>query len=475
MTAEVDLFAIRRGSVTAPAGCGKTHLIATSLLRHEDKKPVLILTHTNAGVIALRTRLTQLGVPTSAYRVLTMDGWAMRLTSTFPTRSGLNPSVLRISNPTTDYPAIRKAAVELVKHGHVDDTLAASFSRLLVDEYQDCTMSQHALAYYSSRALPTCVLGDPLQTVFNFNEKMPEWDGHVCKYFPPSGELSVPWRWKNAGTEVLGRWLLDVRAQLAAGESIDLSKAPKHVTWVHLDGTEDHERRLRAARTTAPDDNGRVLIIGDSKSPPSQRRFASQTPGAVTVESVDLKDFVQFAEKFDLNAPDALSQLVGFAEDVMTNVGGADMISRLATITAGRAKKPPNEVEQAAIEFQVNRSYSNAAALLSELSKRPGVRSHRPLVLGACIRALNEADSASLTSLHDAALRAREQNRMGGRSLPKRGVGSTLTLKGLEAEVAVILDVSQMSASHLYVAMTRGSKSLIICSKSKKLHPVART
>ena len=74
MTAEVDLFAIRRGSVTAPAGCGKTHLIATSLLRHEDKKPVLILTHTNAGVIALRTRLTHLGVPASAYRVLTMDG-----------------------------------------------------------------------------------------------------------------------------------------------------------------------------------------------------------------------------------------------------------------------------------------------------------------------------------------------------------------------------------------------------------------
>jgi hypothetical protein len=336
-------------------------------------------------------------------------------------------------------------------------------------------MSQHALAYYSSRVLPTCVLGDPMQTVFNFkfNEKMPEWDEHVCKYFPPSGELSVPWRWKNAGTEVFGRWLLDVRKQLAAGESIDLSKAPKHVSWIHLDGTEDHERRLRAARTKAPDDSGRVLIIGDSKNPQSQRRFASQTPGAVTVESVDLKDFVQFAERFDLNATNALSQLVGFAEDVMTNVGGTDLISRVTTIMAGRQKKLPNEAEQAAVEFQVNRSYSNAAFLLSEISKQPGVRSHQPLVLGACIRALNEADAASLTSLHDAALRAREQNRMGGRSLPRRGVGSTLTLKGLEAEVAVILDVSEMSASHIYVAMTRGSKSLVICSKSQKLSPVA--
>lgn len=121
-------------------------------------------------------------------------------------------------------------------------------------------------------------------------------------YTSPSGELSIPWRWKNAGTEVFGQWLLDVRGRLAAGESIDLSKAPKHVTWIHLDGTDDHERRLRAARTRAHGDDGRVLIIGDSKSPPSQRRFASQTAGAVTIESVDLKDFVQFAEKFDLNA-----------------------------------------------------------------------------------------------------------------------------------------------------------------------------
>ena len=51
---EVDLLAIDRGSVTAPAGCGKTHHIAEALTRHGDGKPILILTHTNAGVVALR-------------------------------------------------------------------------------------------------------------------------------------------------------------------------------------------------------------------------------------------------------------------------------------------------------------------------------------------------------------------------------------------------------------------------------------
>jgi hypothetical protein len=71
----IDLLSIARGTVTAPAGCGKTHLIADALTRHENTKPILILTHTNAGVVALRGRLDRLRVPPKAYRLLTIDGW----------------------------------------------------------------------------------------------------------------------------------------------------------------------------------------------------------------------------------------------------------------------------------------------------------------------------------------------------------------------------------------------------------------
>jgi len=84
---EIDLLSIRRGTVTAPAGCGKTHLIARSLTRHGNaKKPILILTHTNAGVAALRGRLDRAGIRPTAYRLLTIDGWAMRL-AWIPTES----------------------------------------------------------------------------------------------------------------------------------------------------------------------------------------------------------------------------------------------------------------------------------------------------------------------------------------------------------------------------------------------------
>lgn len=99
MSIEDDLLVVRRGSVTAPAGCGKTHTIAAALRQHRGHLPVLVLTHTNAGVCALRLRLRSLGVPASAYRVATIDGFAKRLAATFPRRSQINPGVLELNNP----------------------------------------------------------------------------------------------------------------------------------------------------------------------------------------------------------------------------------------------------------------------------------------------------------------------------------------------------------------------------------------
>jgi hypothetical protein len=74
-------------------------------------------------------------------------------------------------------------------------------------------------------------------------------------------------------------------------------------------------------------------------------------------------------------------------------------------------------------------------------------------------------------SPYDAAVRVREQSRLVGRPLAKRTVGSTLLLKGLEADVAVILNPELMDGQHLYVAMTRGARMLVICSDTAVLRP----
>lgn len=463
---EIDLLAVQRGAVTAPAGCGKTHLIADSLRQHRGDKPTLILTHTNAGVAALRSRLNNFKVPPKTYRLSTIDGWAMRLTALFPTRSGGAHEHLRLESPRTDYPAIRNGATRILGGRHVDDILSATYAGLIVDEYQDCIESQHRLISCAARTLRTCVLGDPMQAIFGFGgENLAPWDA-VCAQFPIVGELTTPWRWKNAGADELGLWLLNVRSRLLQRKGIDLRGAPDSVHWVELAGSaDDHRRRLAAAAARPMNVNGSVLIIGDSTNPGSHRQLASQIAGATTVEAVDLKDFVQFARTFTIGAPTALSLLLQFAQSVMTNVGPQDLLNRLRVITAGTARKQPTDVESCAIRFLKKRTHDAAAELLVEISREAGVRVYRPTVLRSAVKAL-QASSNGTGSLYEAAVRMREENRLVGRALPKRAVGSTLLLKGLEADVAVILNADILNAQNLYVAMTRGSTGLVVCSRS---------
>lgn len=468
---EIDLLAVRRGTVTAPAGCGKTHMIAQAITRHGGLKPILVLTHTNAGVAALRSRLDTMGVSHQLYRLTTIDGWAMRLISTFPARSGHDPSILQLRQARSDYLSIRRAASGLLKAGHIDDILASTFDRLIVDEYQDCSVAQHAIVFYAARSLPTCVLGDPLQAIFDFAGALANWQDEVCVHFPLLGELSTPWRWRNAGEEGFGSWLLEVRKLLIAGQDVDLRLAPPNVTWAQLTGVDDHLTRLRAARTPAPTRGGSVLIIGDSTSPRSQQQIASQTPGAITVESVDLRDLVAFAQSFDLRAHDALDRIVNFAETVMTNVGANDMLRRVESLVRGTARNAPTEAEQAALDFKQNPTFGAAVTVLGAISAQMGVRTFRHGILRGCVKSLQIADSPEGPSLYEAAVQVREQSRVLGRPLPKRAVGSTLLLKGLEADAAVILNAAALNRQNTYVAMTRGSRRLVICAPNPVLNP----
>jgi DNA helicase-2/ATP-dependent DNA helicase PcrA len=468
MEPEVDLCAIDRGSVSAPAGCGKTHVIAAALARHAGPKPIQVLTHTNAGVMALKTRLDKAGVKPSVYRLSTLDGWAMRLIRTFPMRSGHDPAILELMRPSHDYHEIRRSAAALLQAGHLADVLYASYDRLFVDEYQDCSELQHAIVGIASETLRTCVLGDPLQAIFGFTGRLADWEADVRTHFPHIAQLSTPWRWINAGERAFGEWLLDVRSRLLARQPIDFRSAPPNVTWVPLDGRDDRAKRLMACQTKAPTESGSVLIIGDSRDPASQRRFASDTPGAVAVEGVELRDLVDFARRFDLRHPDALVRIGEFADVVMSGADGSGLASRIRALRTDSSASL-TEVERASLAFMSAPSYRRAVAVLVELGRKRGARTHRPLVLACCIKALNASADDAPGAFVETAIRAREGNRLLGRPIPARAVGSTLLLKGFEADVSVVLDVENMDAAHLYVAMTRGSKRLVVCSRSPVL------
>ncbi|WP_313082312.1 UvrD-helicase domain-containing protein [Pulveribacter sp.] len=468
---EIDIFLARRGSVTAPAGCGKTQLIADALSQHTDNKPVLVLTHTNAGATALRTRLQRGGVLSSAYRVSTIDGFAMRLAAKFPMRAGLNERVLELANPNADYPAIRGAVQRLLQAGHISDPIASTYSRLLVDEYQDCNTAQHAMVCSIAQTLPTCILGDPMQAIFGFRDPLVHWEGEAQAAFPPIGALQTPWRWRLAGMDALGAWLLQARASLQAGQPVDLRGAPDGVQWVQLAQGMELRQRLIAARTESPNRGGRVLVIGDSINANGRHQLTMQTPGATSVEAVDLKDLVNFARQFDMASANALRQIAEFAASLMTEVGVANLLARVETIRGGRARTPATPAEAAAVAFVAAPSYTTSIDLLQTLADQHGARVYRPEVLHCCISALRAAGGEG--GFIGAAMQARERNRHLGRPLGRRAVGSTLLLKGLEADVAVILEPERMTAQHLYVALTRGARQVVICSSTPLLTPAA--
>jgi DNA helicase-2/ATP-dependent DNA helicase PcrA len=120
----------------------------------------------------------------------------------------------------------------------------------------------------------------------------------------------------------------------------------------------------------------------------------------------------------------------------MTNIGPDDLLARVATLKAGRARREATDTEKAAIAFSNAPSYSLASELLATMNRDAGVRTVRPPVLRGCHRMLQLCAAPGGPAAYDAAVQVRDQARLIGRPLASRTVGSTLLLKGLEADVS---------------------------------------
>ena len=108
----------------------------------------------------------------------------MRLIGTFPQRSGHPANTLALKQPRLDYPAIRAGVQNVFNGNHLRDVLQATYARLIVDEYQDCILEQHAMVSKLSEVLPTCVLGDDMQAIFGWgNNILVDWQNDVQTRF----------------------------------------------------------------------------------------------------------------------------------------------------------------------------------------------------------------------------------------------------------------------------------------------------
>jgi len=185
---------------------------------------------------------------------------------------------------------------------------------------------------------------------------------------------------------------------------------------------------------------------------------------------VDLGDLVDAATAIEGSSGlHRLRATLDFAILVMTEVDIAGLGKRLNSLQAGTARNPADAAETACLRFAHEDGYAAVNGVLRALANSSR-RTFRHQLLAAMFDALSRVLKRPGVGLLDAAVAAREQRRVVGRALPSRAVGSTLLLKGLESEHALVLDADAMNARHFYVAVSRASHSLTIFSKS----PVVR-
>lgn len=466
----------QRGMIVAPAGCGKTHLI-TEVLREKQIKPYLVLTHTTAGVTALKKRLNRLSVPPQNYIVATIDGWSLKIAGFFPGSCPLNVSP---ENLARFYPSLRRSVLDLLLSGKINEAIRASYSRLLVDEYQDCNVLQHEITETLSHVLPTVVFGDPMQCIFGFSGPMPHWNTTVQTCFPVLTTLNTPWRWNNAGAPALGQWILDTRERLLNAQPVNLTSCPDFIHF-HSLSRDQNANLLRQQRAyyglIRQHPEASVLVLGDSKRVASRHLFAQRSNGIDVVEPVDLSDVMKLARGLDevTAASDMPEKILRTAAEMMTNMEVDPTLRRIRSIISGRNRTAASPVENVLIALIRDPSRVNIRSALKHLEEKRGTRVYRA---GAC-QVLKEAISLSINSpdksIYESASIIREQRRyQGDRRIPHRSIGSTLLLKGLECDHALILNAGSMSASDLYVALSRGAKSVTVFSGSDefRLAPV---
>jgi hypothetical protein len=479
-----EFAAASRALVVAAAGCGKTDLI-TRAVRSCDRGRQLVLTHTHAGVRVLRERLLdKYRVASSHFVVDTIDGWALCYAASYPSLSGLG------DRGPADLPwaRIRQAATTALQRRAIRDVVTRSYTGLYVDEYQDCTQSQHALVCALADILPCRIVGDPMQGIFDFDDRAPQqgnlfespdpcpdWQQEVERRFPRLRELQTPYRWqKQNANPALGDWLRDVRSSLTNGTEIDLNGAPVH--WNSLTGDQRrYPAALKACHSLATETQGSIVVICWQRNPcyALGKKLRGRFRYAERLDCPELFEWTTNLER--LRGPARAAAAIDIAEQCTTTVPA--VLKSLGREFRARRSPGPRlarkypELKTALVALASADDLAPAATAFQRVEEVCGRQFHRHELWAAMRETLGAHDPRSGRSLAETARCVRDQARRYGRRLSRYTIGTTWLVKGLEFDHAIVVgaDDAQFDARNLYVAITRACKSLTILSASRRV------
>ena len=107
---------------------------------------------------------------------------------------------------------------------------------------------------------------------------------------------------------------------------------------------------------------------------------------------------------------------------------------------------------------------------LRAIAELPGGRLYRREAWRDMLQALRIASASGIT-VTQALSRIRNRARIIGRASEQRVISRPLLIKGLEYDHAIVLNAEGLTATELYVALSRGRKSLTVVSDQQSLRP----
>lgn len=457
--------------VIAPAGYGKTHAIAICLKHTSGRQ--LILTHTHAGVASLKDKIQSQGISNTLYRVETITSFAQKYVNAFYCGNDIPEQ----EESKDYYPFIIDKAKDLFKIPAIRDVVKSTYSGFFVDEYQDCNIGQHNLIKELARILPTRILGDHLQGIFDFNgDTLVDFKVHLCDFekFP---DLVQPWRWKHNNPD-LGESLKEIREILEQTQNIDLGLYEGRVEILQTEENEKYtylsEYNKKIWELCNKDD---VLIIHpDSTNLNVRKDFTSRFNNAfILVEAIDSKDFYKLSHKLGgVNCENVYSLIYNLIPHLFNGTTSRDKWFSSTGVKNKRSKEDKNyivPIDKYLKQLRQKISLSVISKSLKKVEELPDMKCYRRELLWDLCEALEHAEHKAIT-VYEAMKEIRNRKRRGGRKLNGRCIGTTLLIKGLEFDTVAILDAHNFKCpKNFYVAITRACKKLIIFTNNKILSP----
>lgn len=459
-------------SVELPAGCGKTYLLG-SCVQYAAKRSerCLVLTHTNAGVHAIKKKLSDLDVPKSAYRVETISSWAFRLISAFQGMSGIDVSNIPNWSKSSQYTG---AAIMVAAERAIQRMLANSFSYMLVDEYQDCNVLQHEFILSLKLAIPRAIIfGDPLQAIFDFDQKTPLviWE-EVVSEFPVFQVQLTPYRWFQHNIE-LGYKSLELRRLCVPGQFLTgANLGCSGVKYVQISEKTRYKGLSKYLPAGIRNDETVLVLVGYPKD--EDGIVARCYRGYQVIEDIAGVRIETVLSDFPSNGDVSLAYWV--AKTLKRFCGGLGGMDKLvldklrAGKTVSHLKRKNLEEVLSALDYLLNdRSYEAVLVVIDKIISQSIVYvHHREAVndLVATIRLHLDSGDDIITCLR----KVRSRFKFIDRKVPNRAVSRTYIVKGLEFDhVVILVDKLLLSHKHFYVAFTRARRTVTILSTKQGL------